>query len=75
MSFFTSSALIESAKVQSLPLSGTKIVFSGFKILTDSAMKSTPQNKIVFSSIFVAILAKANESPITSAIPKIISAD
>ena len=42
--------------------------FEGFKILADSAIKSTPQKTIFFTLVLVTFIARSNESPRKSAI-------
>ena len=62
------SALMESASEHPASASGMRTVFSGERILADSAMKCTPQNTIVEASTVAARRASARESPTWSAI-------
>ncbi len=59
--------MIESDNEHPAFRSGIRTFFSGLIIAAVSAIKCTPQNKIVLWSVFAACLASPKESPTKSA--------
>ena len=59
--------VIESDNEQPASKSGIKTFLSGLIMAAVSAIKCTPQNKIVLCLVFAACLARPNESPTKSA--------